>query len=290
MKKIFMILFLSASANLLIAQNTSVAINSTGAEADTSAILDISSLNSGLLIPRISILNDTDKITIKNPATGLMVYNTNTSMTNGAGAGYYSWNDSIWNPILLVSKAACGGSQVLQSNGGGTLPGWTPSPYFTHYVGEQYGGGVVFDVYKDACGVEHGLIVGTTDLASSAYSNITAMIGAGARYWDNGSLNTTAIINQAGHVTSAALLCRNYNGGGYNDWYLPAVQETEKMYSARFIINKVLGANGLKESNYWSSTEYGIFCCQAYIYVRGSGMMSTGKTQTWPMVRAIRAF
>ena len=54
-------------------QAQSVAINSDGTAPDGSAILDISSSNKGLLIPRMST---TGRTGITSPATGLMVYDT----------------------------------------------------------------------------------------------------------------------------------------------------------------------------------------------------------------------
>ncbi|MHB8262000.1 MAG: hypothetical protein ACYDEC_17210, partial [Bacteroidia bacterium] len=72
------------------AQN--VGINSTGATPDPSSLLDINaapSNNKGLLIPRISLASTTDVTTIPTPATSLVVYNTNATMTGGSGVGYY---------------------------------------------------------------------------------------------------------------------------------------------------------------------------------------------------------
>lgn len=67
-----------------------VSINSTGAAPHASAILDISSADKGLLIPRVE-LNDADLATpITAPADGLIIY-------NAAGTepkGLYVWNAS----------------------------------------------------------------------------------------------------------------------------------------------------------------------------------------------------
>ena len=55
------------------AQN--VGINSSGALPDSSAGLDISSTNKGLLIPRVALTSTLDVFTIPSPATSLLVYN-----------------------------------------------------------------------------------------------------------------------------------------------------------------------------------------------------------------------
>ena len=59
----------------------SVGINSDGSTPDKSAILDISSVNQGLLIPRVTLTGVNDAATIASPATSLLVYN----LTSGSG-------------------------------------------------------------------------------------------------------------------------------------------------------------------------------------------------------------
>ncbi|MFD0963544.1 tail fiber domain-containing protein [Pseudofulvibacter geojedonensis] len=72
-----------------------VGIGTTTPHASSS--LEISSTNSGLLIPRISIpnVNNTGS-TINTPATSLLVYNTNAGITGGSGTGFYYWDGSEW--------------------------------------------------------------------------------------------------------------------------------------------------------------------------------------------------
>ncbi|MEI6815155.1 MAG: hypothetical protein WCL14_00995 [Bacteroidota bacterium] len=94
------ILFVGMTMSLN-AQN--VGINSTGATPVASAMLDIVSSNSGLLIPRVSLSSNTDVVTIPSPATSLLVYNTNASMTNGQ-VGFFYWNGSQW--ILFMTGTA----------------------------------------------------------------------------------------------------------------------------------------------------------------------------------------
>lgn len=67
----------------------SLAINTTGASANASSILDVSSTNKGILIPRVSLTNTNDAATIPSPANSLIVYNTNAAMANGQGIGVY---------------------------------------------------------------------------------------------------------------------------------------------------------------------------------------------------------
>lgn len=72
-----------------------VSINIAGTPPDNSSILDVSSTNKGMLIPRVSLLSTTDVVTIPGPATSLLVYNTNPAMTGGA-VGFWYWDGAIW--------------------------------------------------------------------------------------------------------------------------------------------------------------------------------------------------
>jgi trimeric autotransporter adhesin len=81
------------------AQN--LGINTTGAEADESAMVDIDSNNKGLLIPRVSLTSTTDVVTIPNPAYSLMVFNLATAGVppNDVNPGYYYWDGTQWVKI-----------------------------------------------------------------------------------------------------------------------------------------------------------------------------------------------
>jgi hypothetical protein len=173
---------------------------------------------------------------------------------------------------------------------------------FTHYIGEEFGGGVVFHLWKDAQGVEHGLIVDKTDLSTSqVWSNIDqTLIGPSAQsIWD-GLSNSNAIVGQAGHTTSAAALCLNSTNGGQSDWYLPSIDELERLYQNRLEVNsslriisgatelKVLDVNG-NAALYWSSTEINngyVWGCHFSM-----GIIDYGYTKNdTNYVRAVRAF
>ncbi len=68
----------------------------------TSAKLDVSATNKGFLPPRVALLSTTDVATITTPATGLVVYNTNTagSSPNAVVPGYYYWDGAKWNGLV----------------------------------------------------------------------------------------------------------------------------------------------------------------------------------------------
>lgn len=67
----------------------SLAINTDGAVADSSAILDVKSNSKGILIPRTS---STSRLGIVNPANGLILYDTTTST-------FWFYSGTAWNEI-----------------------------------------------------------------------------------------------------------------------------------------------------------------------------------------------
>ncbi|MCS6982524.1 MAG: hypothetical protein NZM65_10070, partial [Flavobacteriales bacterium] len=73
-----------------------VGINTDGTSPDASAILDVKSSDKGLLVPRVSLTATNSASPITSPATGLLVYNTNASVSGGSGTGFYYWDGSQW--------------------------------------------------------------------------------------------------------------------------------------------------------------------------------------------------
>ncbi|MCX6278488.1 MAG: hypothetical protein NT004_10360 [Bacteroidetes bacterium] len=86
-------LLLFAAALLISAfsyAQTGVAINATGAEADNSAMLDVSAINKGILAPRMTALQRTG---ISNPVKGLLVYQ------NDGTEGFYYFDGAAWTRL-----------------------------------------------------------------------------------------------------------------------------------------------------------------------------------------------
>ncbi|HAO46592.1 MAG TPA: hypothetical protein DCQ97_06675 [Chitinophagaceae bacterium] len=79
----------------------SLSVNTTGATANPSSILDVSSSNKGMLIPRVALTGTSDVATIASPATSLLVYNTAT--VSNVTPGYYYWSGAAWTRVLSGS-------------------------------------------------------------------------------------------------------------------------------------------------------------------------------------------
>src|SRR5574344_746388 len=165
---------------------------------------------------------------------------------------------------------------------------------FTHYIGEEYGGGVIFHLWKDNAGVEHGLIVALTDQSGSqAWSDVTLTeIGASAQSSWDGLSNSNAIVGQAGHTSSAAKLCLDLVSGGQSDWYLPSIQELNMLWNNYYTVARVLsqisGAAQLSNSFYWSSSEFNDNYAWNFNFDDGY-TYGNYKDDTY-YVRAVRAF
>jgi len=115
-KKIITVLLGIGAGVATYAQN--VGINATGANPDASAMLDVSSTNSGMLIPRVALTTRNAAAPITSPATSLLVYNTATAGTapNNVTPGFYYWNGSAW--IAILANAGTTGGWSLTGNSG----------------------------------------------------------------------------------------------------------------------------------------------------------------------------
>jgi len=156
-------------------------------------------------------------------------------------------------------------------------------------VGDSYGGGTVFCVSQTAdtsqCVTtgsgDYGLTMANDDLAnfdSNPKHGLTwssVFCNTGALSLDNGTANTAAVIAALPGDNSnnnAAWSCHNYRDqkGGHVDWYLPSINELNKMYAyarASNLIGKgcsgskqggvqcLVGGGSKADESYWSSSE-----------------------------------
>jgi hypothetical protein len=119
---------------LLIAQISfcqGVAINTTGAAADASAILDVSSTTNGLLVPRVILTATNIAAPVTTPATSLLVYNRATAGTGVTKVtpGYYFWNGFLWTRLTAANEG-----WTVTGNTGITTPA-APPTYGTSVLG-----------------------------------------------------------------------------------------------------------------------------------------------------------
>jgi hypothetical protein len=189
---------------------------------------------------------------------------------------------------------------ALYAKSAGSINGNTGGGNFTHYIGEEFGGGVIFHLWKDAAGAEHGLIVDKVDLSTAQqWSNVTNNdVGPAAQSSWDGLSNSNAIVNQPGHISSAAALCLNSTNGGYTDWYLPAIDELERLYDNLLEVNAtLLGISGAVELERYSAAGYVIYWSsaersggRAWFFNFGLGLADDRPKSNTSYVRALRVF
>lgn len=157
-----------------------------------------------------------------------------------------------------------------------------------HYIGERYGGGIVFYLYDNG---QHGLIAATADQSTGIWNNGTyRYTGTTGDGLGAGAMNTTMIVatqiadNQTGIF--AAKICADYSvtvgGVTYGDWYLPSKHELNLLYLKKTVVG------GFANYFYWSSMELDGNSAWYQDFNNGS-LFSDDKTNT-AYVRAIRAF
>ncbi|MEP7320171.1 MAG: DUF1566 domain-containing protein [Panacibacter sp.] len=121
-----------------------------------------------------------------------------------------------------------------------------------HFIGEYFGGGIVF--YVDPSG-KHGLIAASADFEEPTFwSQKDTLNGAKDTALGSGAVNTIKIYKIQGYPQYeadgyAALECMGLIQNGYQDWYLPSINELSKMYENKAIIG------GFQNYSYWSSSE-----------------------------------
>lgn len=181
-------------------------------------------------------------------------------------------------PYALYSKTSGSSTPGPQGPAGPQGPIGPAGPPclgdYTHFIGEEFGGGIVFHVYRDAAGNEHGLIVSKYEPPMmSNWGKVSNLgIGATARSTWNGMANSLAIQLQPGppNSTCAAMICLQLVEEGYNDWYLPSTSEILLLANNRFTVNKVLSQlpNSVEvmpfNKIYFTSTEYDNQSCFYY--------------------------
>ena len=226
------------------------------------------------------------------------------AFTNDAGYLTSETDGSVTNELQTISRT---GLTVTLSNGGGSYTD-SVNVYSAgsginisantisqsgHYVGELFGGGIVFYVYDFG---QHGLITSLDNLSTGLAWGTSGVDVPNCESPENGQANTASIVAQFGvGTTYAAGLCDAYTGGGYTDWYLPSIWELNLLYNSGYIINYELNndgdatTNGLTMSVYWSSTEQNATSAWNGYFVYGNSGGGFTKT-TLNIVRAVRSF
>jgi hypothetical protein len=172
----------------------------------------------------------------------------------------------------------------------------TVSP-ITYTVGQMAQGGMVIWI-DPASGGQHGLAVAMTDFANHVtgtfwdyyFSSLPNLyVGATAKGYYGGELNTQLILIALKGNGEAALRSRQVNDGGYGDWYLPSQGELDLIYSLRNTIGSSSFIGLSTYPIYSSSTETGQNTAYARNFLTGAQIINQPKN-TGLLARAIRRF
>ena len=148
---------------------------------NTASMLDITSTNSGLLIPRVALTSTADVATIASPVTSLLVYN-----SGFAPNGYYYWNGTIW-------------VQLSTSNTAWSLTGNTGTNSGTNFLGTTDDVDIVFKRFNVRAGFIGNPTVASGNKNTSFGANSLNAIGTGIRNTAIGTnimpSNTTGQLN-----------------------------------------------------------------------------------------------
>ena len=207
------------------------------------------------------------------------------------------WTAASGNVAEILNKptipTAADGSETKVSAGTSvtvTGAGTVASPYVinstasgsgTHYLGEEYLGGIIFNLYTTSDGTQHGLIVSKTE--TTATWSGSSLVGADRT--EDGAYNMNLMLIGAG---TARTWVETLGAG----WYLPSVDELSILWHSRYYVNKTARAISStllsSTATYWSSTEYS--AQHAFYFSFYTGNPNYNIKTTPSNVRAIRAF
>jgi hypothetical protein len=119
--------------------NAQIAINTNGSSPHPSAMLDVQSYTRGVLVPRMTTYQRT---IIKNPATGLLVFDSETST-------FWFYNGTTWVEIKAASSPWLPDYNGIYYNSGNVGIGTTPHSTYPLWVRQpNYGNGQAAAVFE----------------------------------------------------------------------------------------------------------------------------------------------
>lgn len=236
-------LILSLGFSVAFTQNQGVAINTDGSQADASALLDVKSTSGGVLVPRMDMIAR-DAIAGGNPATGLLIYQTDNT------PGFYYYDGSAWQAIGGASGPdgdwTVSGNDLYNNNSGNTgigttSPGakfdvaghiWQTGTGGSVFLGENAGAADDFNNHTNAfIGTQAGemttgnnnVAIGTQALRSNVAGNRNIVIGHEASWFSTVDNNVSigyasSSLNASGHdnTVMGTYAFKTFTGSSYN--------------------------------------------------------------------------
>jgi len=213
------------------------------------------------------------------------------ALVNSKATGYGNTTVQTNTTPAKATTASTGTGQASTS-APATTQATAPTIPTTYKIGDKGpGGGIIF--YVSTAGFNltadnticHYLEAAPTDLGSMTWASSEAMstniaglaisVGAGKR-------NTNLILT-ADPNAPAANTCKDYAGGGKNDWFLPSIGELTQLFNNRDVVGGFVSY-----ASYWSSNQSNRDVALCFDF-NNSRQLDKGKGYQF-CVRPIRAF
>jgi hypothetical protein len=278
-RKIYALMFASAfvvGSTEVFAQKDNVGIGTS--KPDQSAVLDISSTNKGLLMPRLSLQQ---RDGIQNPAKGLMIYQTDLL------SGFYFYDGEKWQPLTdnaAKSVAGVDGDWTLDGNvaTGTSVLGTTNGQPLRIVVSGAQAGKIDFDfnLRNTFLGYQSGLLVDITPSTGgirnvgigyqSMRGNVTSITGD-----DNVGLGVstlTRLTTGAGNLGVGTFALQNVTQGSSNI----GIGTNTANNTSTGSFNTAIGAGALRKTNNLAGSNTGIGYNAGFNNVAGSANVFLG--------------
>lgn len=205
---------------------------------DASSVLDVTSTDKGMLVPRINLTTNTlDLDGIAGQATGLLVYNTGTALQ----PGFYFWNGTVWRSVNSTTTAPTAIAGILCNTA-------KLSPE-TYTIGVPYSG-IMTVTYTGGNG---GIYTDGAAISSTGAFGLTAKLLGGKL--NNGvgvfTYEVTGIPSASSPITANFLLPTTLGGtgcsaivGGINTFAIGQIKTYSTQLTNQVFSNNSPTANG----------------------------------------------
>lgn len=228
------------------------------ANIDPTAALNVVSNNKGVLLPRIELKSATDIVTIPNPTTGLLVYNTGTNPSFTV-EGYLYWNGSEWRQFVSgtsknpqISGLDCINARInpVSYKAGQHYEGVLIVPYFG-----GNGGYYSADLTIESTGVTG--LTATLQPGNLAYGNGEMIFNLSGTPSESSPELATFEIDFAGNICSASVGANSLRQGEIEYWHGTMLASERNVLISDFVEDMPIIEDALRLDAYFDQHSNG---------------------------------